>query len=78
MFWGKLMLGDKRESFTQISRLRDNGPGALPDGVRASKVSYRAPRLRCDAFFAAHARAGYRRAWNARHSDSYLFFLGMP
>jgi putative methyltransferase (TIGR04325 family) len=78
MFWGKLMLGDKRENFTQISRLRDNGPGDLPDGVRDCKVSYQATRLPREAFLAAHAQAGYRLAWKARESDSYLFLLGSP
>jgi putative methyltransferase (TIGR04325 family) len=73
VLWGKLMLGDRRETFTQTSRLKDNGPGALPDGVPDRKVTYQATRLARSAFLAVHARAGYRLAWKARDTDSYLF-----
>lgn len=73
IYWGKLMLGERRESFLQTSRLKDNGPGALPAGVADRKVAYRATRILRDAFLVAHGKAGYRLAWKARDTDSFLF-----
>lgn len=73
VYWGKLMLGDRRETFMQTSRLRDNGPGELPIGTPDRKVSYRATRIERAAFLEAHRRGGYHLAWKARDSNSYLF-----
>jgi putative methyltransferase (TIGR04325 family) len=73
VYWGKLMLGEHRETVMQSSRLRDNGPGELPIGIPDRKVSYRATRIERAAFLEAHRRGGYRLAWKARDTDSYLF-----
>lgn len=73
MLWARLMLADRRERFVQTSRLKDNGPGPLPDGIADRAVSYSAIRLPCAAFLAAHERAGYNLAWKARDTDAFLF-----
>jgi putative methyltransferase (TIGR04325 family) len=73
MLWAKLMLGQRRERFAQTSRLRDNGPGPLPAGINDRPVTYTATRMPKIDFLAAHQRAGYRLAWKASESDSFLF-----
>ncbi|MGH6977148.1 MAG: hypothetical protein ACREED_08995, partial [Stellaceae bacterium] len=57
----------------QTSRLKDNGPGPLPEGIADRAISYPAIRLPRSAFLAAHERAGYRLAWKARDTDAFLF-----
>lgn len=73
MLWARLMLADRRERFIQTSRLKDNGPGPLPEGVADRAVSYPATRLPRAEFLAAHERAGYRLAWKARETHAFLF-----
>jgi putative methyltransferase (TIGR04325 family) len=71
--WSKLMLGERYEQFLQTSRLRDNGPGPLLEGLVDRKVTYTATRMPRTDFLAAHRTAGYRLAWKAKDTDSFLF-----
>jgi putative methyltransferase (TIGR04325 family) len=73
ILWAKLMLGATRETFTQISRLRDNGPGPLPADIADRDISYAGIRVARNAFLEAHSAAGYRLAWKAAETDSFLF-----
>ncbi len=73
MLWGKMMLGERREHFAQSSRLKENGPGLVPDGLLDRPVIYDATRIVRSDFLAAHRQAGYHLAWKARGTDSYLF-----
>lgn len=73
IFWVKLMLAEQRENFTQVSRLRDNGPGPLPADIADRDISYEGIRVARRAFLAAHVDAGYRLAWKATATDSFLF-----
>ena len=73
MVWAKLMLGDRYEKFQQTSQLRDNGPGPLHENVRDRKVVYTATRFPKADFMSAHLRAGYRLAWKADSSSSFIF-----
>jgi len=73
MLWVRLMLANRRERFVQTSRLKDNGPGPLPEGIADRAVSYSAIRLPHAAFLAAHERAGYGLAWKARDTHTFLF-----
>lgn len=73
MLWARLMLADRRERFVQTSRLKDNGPGPMPEGIADRAMSYSAIRLPHAAFLAAHERAGYRLAWKARNTYAFLF-----
>jgi putative methyltransferase (TIGR04325 family) len=73
ILWAKLMLGAQREAFTQISRLRDNGPGPLPADIVDRDISYAGIRVARSAFLQAHSDAGYRLAWKAAETDSFLF-----
>jgi putative methyltransferase (TIGR04325 family) len=73
MLWGKMMLAAQRERFMQRSRLRENGPGFAPEGLVDRDVTYHATRIARDDFLNAHLDAGYRLAWKARDTESYLF-----
>lgn len=73
MLWAKLMLGDRRDTFVQTSRLCDNGPGPLPIGIPDRKVTYQATQLPRGEFLRIHQHEGYRLAWKARESDTFLF-----
>lgn len=73
ILWAKLMLGKQREHFTQISRLRDNGPGPLPADIADRDISYAGIRIARRAFLQAHSDAGYRLAWKAAETASFLF-----
>lgn len=74
LLWAKLMLGDRRETFVQSSFLRDNGPGPLPPGIADRTVTYTAIKMRRGEFIGMHQNFGYRLAWKAKESDTYLFF----
>jgi putative methyltransferase (TIGR04325 family) len=56
MLWYRLFLGDGTES--QVSRLRDNGPGTLK--VDRKTVVYKFTRIPRDTFLAAHANYSLR------------------
>ncbi len=73
ILWAKLMLGEQREAFAQRSRLRDNGPGPLPADISDREISYTAIRVARSAFLQAHGDAGYRLAWKAADTASFLF-----
>jgi len=73
LLWAKLMLGERREAFTQVSRLRDNGPGPLPAGIADREISYSGIRLARGDFLQAHNDARYRLAWKAAETASFLF-----
>lgn len=73
VLWAKLMLGEQREAFTQISRLRDNGPGPLPPDIADREISYTGIRVARRTFLNAHREAGYRLAWKGAETASFLF-----
>jgi putative methyltransferase (TIGR04325 family) len=73
MLWGKMMLAERREHFTQRSRLRENGPGFAPEGLIDRDVTYRATRVARADFLNAHIGRGYRLAWKTRETETYLF-----
>lgn len=73
IIWAKLMLAEQRETFTQISRLRDNGPGPLPADCADREIKYTGIRVARSAFLQAHSDAGYRLAWKAAETASFLF-----
>lgn len=68
MVWSRLLLSDRTETTTQISRLVDNGPGHLP-GLANKKVSYPRTKIAESDFIDAHA--GYSVA--ARGPDWFRF-----
>lgn len=74
MLWAKLMLAEQRQTFTQISRLRDNGPGPLPADIDDREISYNGIRVARRFFLETHREAGYRLAWKAAETASFLFF----
>jgi putative methyltransferase (TIGR04325 family) len=73
ILWSKLMLGERYETFIQTSRLRDNGPGPLLEGIPDRKVTYTGTHIGRGDFLARHQRAAYRLAWKAKDTDSFLF-----
>jgi putative methyltransferase (TIGR04325 family) len=73
MFWAKLMLAEKREHFTQRSRLRDNGPGPIPADIADREIGYAGIRVARSTFLQAHTDTGYRLVWKAAETDSFLF-----
>ncbi len=73
LLWAKLMLGERREAFAQVSRLRDNGPGPLPADIADRDIGYAGIRVARSAFLQAHDNAGYRLAWKAAETASFLF-----
>jgi putative methyltransferase (TIGR04325 family) len=73
LLWAKLMLSEQRETFSQISRLRDNGPGPLPPDIADREISYTGIHIARTAFLRAHSDAGYRLAWKAAEAASFLF-----
>jgi putative methyltransferase (TIGR04325 family) len=73
VLWAKLMLGEQREAFTQISRLRDNGPGPLPADIADREISYTGIRVARSTFLQSHGDAGYRLAWKGAETASFLF-----
>jgi putative methyltransferase (TIGR04325 family) len=73
MLWARMLLGERRERFSQSSRLTENGPGSVPSGLVDRTVVYDATRIPRADFLAQHTDAGYRLAWKARDTESYLF-----
>jgi putative methyltransferase (TIGR04325 family) len=73
LLWAKLMLSEQRETFTQISRLRDNGPGPLPPDIADREINYTGIRVARTAFLRVHSDASYRLAWKAAEATSFLF-----
>jgi hypothetical protein len=67
---GEAFLGDTQEAFVQTSRLADNGPGPLPPGFSDAGAGTRLARGDFDDW---HELAGYRLAWKAKETQSFIF-----
>jgi putative methyltransferase (TIGR04325 family) len=78
VIWARLMLGDRYERFVQSSRLRDNGPGPLLEGVKDRRVTCSAVRMPKSEFLTAHEHSGYRLVWKSDATSSFLFLADQP
>jgi hypothetical protein len=58
---------------TANSRLKENGPRAVAGELVDRTVVYGATRISRADFLAQHDDDGYRLAWKARDTESYLF-----